>query len=172
MRFAYADPPYPGQAHRYPENSEVDYQRLIDRLEQEFKGWALSLGSKDLQYVLPHCPETVRVAAWVKPWCPFPRWGARIAYAWEPVIVQGGRKGGRHLLKGERPIFDWVSANATRQRGVVGAKPDEFCFWIFRLLGARVGDEFADLYPGSGAVSRAWEAYCRQLSLPLSGVAS
>jgi hypothetical protein len=32
MRLAYADPPYPGKAHLYPENSEVDHtvMPLID----------------------------------------------------------------------------------------------------------------------------------------------
>ena len=30
MRFAYADPPYPGMAHRYPENTEVDHLNVED----------------------------------------------------------------------------------------------------------------------------------------------
>jgi hypothetical protein len=42
---------------------------------------------------------------------------------------------------------------------VIGAKPAAVCRWIFTLLGAAPGDILDDLYPGSGAVSRAWAAY-------------
>jgi hypothetical protein len=38
----------------------------------------------------------------------------------------------------------------------------EFCFWLFDLLGLRPEDDLHDLYPGSGAVSSAWEQWCRQ----------
>ncbi len=41
MRFAYADPPYPGNAGIYPEREGVDYRELIARLRAEFPdGWA------------------------------------------------------------------------------------------------------------------------------------
>lgn len=42
---------------------------------------------------------------------------------------------------------------------VIGAKPAEVCRWIFGLLGAASGDILDDLFPGSGAVTRAWAAY-------------
>ena len=42
---------------------------------------------------------------------------------------------------------------------VVGAKPAVFCRWLFDLLGAACGDTLDDLFPGSGAVGRAWLAY-------------
>lgn len=45
---------------------------------------------------------------------------------------------------------------------VVGAKPAVFIRWIFDLLGALPGDEFVDVFPGSGGVSRAWELYCSE----------
>lgn len=32
--------------------------------------------------------------------------------------------------------------------------------WVFDLLGALPGDEFVDVFPGSGGVGRAWLAYC------------
>lgn len=42
MRFAYADPPYPGKAKYYPEKTEVDHASLIGRLATEYPdGWAL-----------------------------------------------------------------------------------------------------------------------------------
>ncbi len=42
---------------------------------------------------------------------------------------------------------------------VVGAKPAAFCSWLFGLLGARLGDTLADLFPGSGGVRRAWDLF-------------
>lgn len=42
---------------------------------------------------------------------------------------------------------------------VVGTKPPEFARWIFDLLGAAPGDEFTDLFPGSGGITRAWTIY-------------
>jgi hypothetical protein len=53
MRFAYADPPYPGKAGYYPEGAEVDHHALTDRLTDEFPdGWALSMSAAALQQVL------------------------------------------------------------------------------------------------------------------------
>ena len=42
---------------------------------------------------------------------------------------------------------------------VMGAKPAEFARWMFDLLGAQSGDELDDLFPGSGGIARAWEAF-------------
>jgi len=47
---------------------------------------------------------------------------------------------------------------------VVGAKPAVFVRWIFDLLGALPGDEFVDIFPGSGGVSRAWRLYCGEVA--------
>jgi hypothetical protein len=44
---------------------------------------------------------------------------------------------------------------------VIGAKPAAVCRWIFDLLGAAPGDSLDDLFPGSGAVGRAWAAFTR-----------
>jgi len=104
------------------------------------------------------------VMAWVKPFAAF-KPNVNPAYAWEPVIVRGGRKRTR-----EQPtVRDWVSSNITLQRGVVGAKPETFCLWLFDVLGLEPGDEFVDIYPGTGGVMRAWEKY--QSRLPLLGAA-
>lgn len=156
-RFAYADPPYPGMAHRYPEKTEVDHADLIARLDVEFDGWALSTHVPGLRVVIPLLPPRARVCAWVKPWA-FWKPNVMLGYAWEPVIVAPIR----NAAYGMR---DWVPASATRERAVVGAKPDEFSYWLFGALGARDGDEFVDLYPGSGAVGRAWDVWRRQVPL-------
>ena len=42
---------------------------------------------------------------------------------------------------------------------VIGAKPAAVCRWIFGLLGAAPGDTLDDLFPGSGAVTKAWAAF-------------
>jgi hypothetical protein len=163
MRVAYADPPYPGCAHLYPEQREVDHAELIGRLVAEFPdGWALSTSSVALRTVLPLCPETVRVMAWVKPFAVF-RPNVFPAYAWEPVLVCGGRRPGR----GAPTLRDWVADAATPARisRTIGTKPLRFCFWLFGVLGLKDGDELVDLFPGSGGVVQAWEMYRRQRPL-------
>lgn len=151
MRFAYADPPYMGQAHRYPEKQEVDHVALIGRLVEEFPdGWALSCHTPSLGRLLSLVPDDCRVAAWVKPWAVF-KPGVNPAYAWEPVIFRGGRKRGREVAT----VRDWVSANATRGKGLVGAKPPTFCDWLLDLLGVEVDDELVDLFPGTGSMAEA-----------------
>jgi hypothetical protein len=162
VKFCYADPPYPGCAGYYAENTEVDHRELIVRLVDEFPdGWALSSHSPALHDLLPMCPKDVRIMAWVKPWAAF-RPNVNPAYAWEPVLVRGGRKRGREL----DTVRDWVSANITMQRGMIGVKPDTFCFWLFEVLGMEPNDEFVDLFPGTGAVSKAWERYRQQFIWP------
>jgi hypothetical protein len=164
MRFAYADPPYIGQASKhYADHSdyagEVDHGELIQRLVDEFSdGWALSLSSPTLQMILALCPADVRVMAWVKTFAAF-KVNVNPAYAWEPVIVRGGRKRARESLT----VRDWVAAPITLRRGTHGAKPDPFCYWLFEVLGAHPTDELVDLFPGSGAVTRAWAGWRRQL---------
>lgn len=156
MIFAYADPPYVGQAKKHygPDAEEVDHVALITSL-QDHDGWALSCSSPSLGILLSLCPPDVRVGAWVKPFASFKR-GVDPAYAWEPVIYRTCRR----WVKTQPTCRDWVSANITLKKGVHGAKPEAFCFWLFDLLGMRPDDTLVDLYPGSEAVSRAWELWC------------
>lgn len=161
MRFAYADPPYLGCAqrlygHLHPQAADYDkpetHHDLIDRLVDEFPdGWALSCGSRDLRMFLPWCPDDVRVAAWTKTWTALV---IPVKYAWEPVIFRGGRSG----RFGQVRARDWL-CSAPSMRGFTGAKPEEFAFWLFDIMGAQHGDEFVDLFRGSGAITAAWPAY-------------
>lgn len=164
MRFAYADPPYMGQAKKHyshdPNCAEVDHAVLIAALMVDYPdGWALSCSSPSLRDILPLCPRQARVAAWVKPFCAFKK-GVRPAYAWEPVIFYGGRnknhppppKGGKATTP-----KDFVSANITLKKGLVGAKPEPFCRWLFDILGMQPGDTLVDLFPGTGIVSATWD---------------
>ncbi|MGK5559207.1 hypothetical protein ACSNOI_47180, partial [Actinomadura kijaniata] len=52
-----------------------------------------------------------------------------------------------------------VAPMTTLPGRVIGAKPAAFCRWVFDLLGATPGDTLDDLFPGSGAVTRAWAAF-------------
>jgi hypothetical protein len=166
VRFAYADPPYIGQAKKHYAKeaaangrvaSEVDHTELVMRLT-EYDGWALSLSSPSLKQILALCPDDVRVGGWFKPFASFKR-GVDPAYAWEPVIFKTQRK----WRDDQATCRDWVSTNITLKRGTSGAKPDQFSFWLFNLLGMSRNDSFDDLYPGSGAVTRAWKKWCSQM---------
>lgn len=172
LRVGYADPPYVGQAKKhYGYEFEVNHELLIPHLSEEFPdGWALSCSSPSLRTLLPLCPADARVGAWVKPFHIFKR-GVRPAYAWEPVIFRGGRnKGHQPPEKGGEATTprDWVSCNITLRRGLVGAKPEAFCFWLFDLLNLWPGDEFVDLFPGTGGVARAWEQWRGQVVAQLA----
>lgn len=180
MRFAYADPPYPGQAKRHygdhPDyGGEVDHAELIARLEADYPdGWALSTGAKWLREILLLCPDDVRVLAWLK--TDAPPFTIRVQYAWEPVILRGGRpyEGGPRTVRDTLVAPSCGVLGGSVGRGgvphVIGRKPPRFCRWVFECLGAGPDDELDDLFPGSGAVAREWAAYRDQLSL-LGGAA-
>jgi hypothetical protein len=179
MRIAYADPPYPGQAKRlygdHPDYAgEVDHADLVERL-MTFDAWALSTSASALQSVLALCPAPVidqkknvgrrfdgtgvRVLIWIKGqicWRP-----VSIQYDWEPIIVYGGRR-----TKDTRPVLkDWLHCNPRDGNEFTGSKPYDFCRYVFDALGAERGDEFSDIFPGSGAVGRAWDRWTRQLQI-------
>jgi hypothetical protein len=166
MRFAYADPPYPGQAKKHYEDhedygGEVDHVELIARLTDEYPdGWALSTNPKCLRDLLPLVPEQHRVLAWTKPFAAWKRYHWP-AYAWEPVILVGGRS-----CYGERQTpRDFIAASITMRTGLSGAKPLAFCYWIFDCLGCLPDDAVDDLFPGTHGVTHAWRSWRAQLPL-------
>jgi hypothetical protein len=84
--------------------------------------------------------------------------------AWEPVIYHGGRPTDPSrvdALQARRvdSLVHGIAPMTTLPGRVIGAKPAAFCRWMFQLLGALPGDSLDDLYPGSGAVGRAWATY-------------
>ena len=163
MKAAYADPPYLGCGESHYGNihhaasdydNPLEHKRLIERLCDEFDCWALSLHEPSLKTILGFCPEDVRVGAWVKPFAAF-KANVTNAYTWEPVIFRFMRKRTRK----QATWRDHLSAPITMKRGLTGAKPERFCFWIFEGLNLLSNDDFSDLFPGSGAVGRAWEKW-------------
>ena len=184
MRVAYADPPYPGCAHLYRDHpdyaGEVDHRVLVNRLMTEFDGWCLHTSSVALGHVLTcveQYPEAAaRVMAWVKPFAAFKR-NVSVAYAWEPVIVRACRK---PVVTGREVMRDWLVVETrdcsqaeldvlrepiTLKRGLTGAKPERVCRWLFEVMGMTRDDDLVDLFPGTGAVTDAWEAWRSQLAL-------
>ncbi len=169
MRLAYADPPYPGCAKLYRDHAdfagEVDHAALLARLDADFDGWLLHTSSVALRGLLPLVPPGARLMAWVKPFAAFKR-NVSVAYAWEPVIVKAARK---PVVTKRIVMRDWVSCSITLKRGLTGAKPDAVCRWAFEMLGAEPTDELHDLFPGTGAVTRAWEGWRASASAPGEG---
>ena len=164
MRLAYADPPYPGCAHLYKDHpdyaGEVDHVALIRRLETEFDGFVLHTHVPALRDLLPLFTSDVRVCAWVKPFAAFKR-NVPVAYAWEPVIVKALRKPDvmRSVV---RPLRDFLVESIAMERGLTGAKPEAVCWWAFEIAGANSDDILADIFYGTGAVSRAWQSWHRE----------
>lgn len=162
-RFAYADPPYIGQAKRlYGRHKdyagEVDHAELINRLERDYDGWALSLSMKSLPEILKLCPDNVLTLAWFKPIAP--PLGDHRRYAWEPVIMRPVRFYGPGYVPtavvSSPPGFTFRETPATH---VIGEKPEGFAHWVFASAGLKLDDEMIDMYPGSGAINKAWTTF-------------
>jgi hypothetical protein len=162
VRFAYADPPYLGCAHRHYRDhpdygGEVDHAELISHLEG-YDGWALSLSVKSLPAILALCPPAVLVHAWFKPIAP--PLGDHRRYNWEPVIIKPVRRYGPGYvptaLIESPPQFTFRAKPAAH---VIGEKPEAFARWVFAAAGLTADDQMHDLFPGSGAIGRAWDSY-------------
>lgn len=187
MRIGYSDPPYPGCAHLYAAHAdyggEVDHAELIARLEADYDGWLLHTSTTALLTViaplvapLQLAGVPVRLMHWRKPFAAFKR-NVPVAYTWEPVLVKACRKPivSPHVERKFRLVSrDWLEVDAadcspqeldairesiTMQRGLTGAKPEKVCHWAFHVLGMLPDDELHDIFPGSGAVTRAWESW-------------
>lgn len=166
MKIAYADPPYPGRAHLYSDHrdfaGEVDHNELICTLSTHYDGWALSTSAEALPLIYNLIgsweDRDIRTLAWVK---------HTITVSWEPVIVVSARKpqGVRDWLQCEPDSYQWRDKP---DEYVIGQKPEPFCRWVFEWLGARPDDTLDDLFPGSGNVGRAWEAWRSQPGLLLA----
>jgi hypothetical protein len=148
-RLGYADPPYPGKAHLYPEQQEVDHAALVAELvERAPDGWALSTSSTALRDVLQLCPAGVRVCSWHRQARPY----LERPYAWEPVIVCGGRR------RADAVVSDALVAHVPPGWDLPGRKPRAFFEWVLDLLGAAPGDRLWEPFPGSGSGAAVYAA--------------
>lgn len=176
MKLGYADPPYIGCAHLYRDQEsyagEIDHVALVAQLERDFDGWVLHAAAtaKSMAILGPLVePTGARWCSWFKPFAAFKR-NVPVAYAYEPVIIKAARK---PVVSKRQVSRDWVEevgegvkCSITMQRGLTGAKPEAVCHWAFELLGARPDDELHDLFPGTGAVSKAWRTWQGKFTLP------
>jgi predicted nucleic acid-binding Zn ribbon protein len=159
MRWAYADPPYPGCAHMYadqPEHEgEIDFEALLRQLRTTYEHFALSTSARSLQRILPMLPREHRICPWIKPGHPHPKTYG-LHNLWEPLIVVGGRQ----RRPGKR---DWLLAAPAHLGGstLVGRKPLAFWAFLFQAIGTQAGDTFDDLFPGSGMGTAAFREMCR-----------
>ena len=169
MRLGYADPPYPGCAHLYKDHpdfdGEVDHAQLVERLEDEFDGWVLhthvaGLRMMERERILPE--DDIRICQWVKPFAAFKR-NVSVAFAHEPVVIKAARK---PVVSKRLVMRDWIDCPITMKKGLTGVKPEKVCHWAFELMGARPEDSLHDLYPGTGAVTKAWRTWGQLFSLP------
>lgn len=169
VKIGYADPPYPGCAHLYKDHpdygGEVDHVDLFRRLQSEFDGWVLHTAAtpEAIALLAPMVLGSgARWMAWVKPFAAFKR-NVPVGYTWEPVLVKPARK---PVVSKRLTMRDHIAESITMRRGLTGAKPETVCHWAFEVVGARPEDELHDLFPGSGAVTRAWETWRGKFVLP------
>jgi hypothetical protein len=169
LKIGYADPPYVACAYLYRDHpdfaGEVDMAHLIERLQSGYDGWVLhaSATPASMAILAPLVEKTgARWMSWVKGFAAFKK-NVSVAYAWEPVIVKPARK---PVVSKRLVMRDWVQESITLRRGLTGAKPEKVCHWAFEMVGARPDDELDDLYPGSGAVTRAWKTWQGLFILP------
>jgi hypothetical protein len=169
MDIGYADPPYIGCAHLYKDHpdyaGEVDHKRLIEELEYAYDGWILHAAATPVSMAIlaPLVERTgARWCSWVKGFAAFKR-NVPVAYAWEPVIIKPARK---PVVSKRQVNRDWIQESITLRRGLTGAKPEAVCHWAFELVGARPEDTMQDMFPGTGAVLKAWSTWQGKFNLP------
>lgn len=169
MKIGYADPPYIGCAHLYKDHpdyaGEVDHGELIARLQADYDGWILhaSATPTSIATLAPLIEGTgARWMSWTKGFAAFKK-NVSVAYAWEPVIVKAARK---PVVSKRLVSRDWIQESITLRKGLTGAKPEKVCHWAFEMVGARPDDELIDLYPGTGAVTKAWKTWQGLFTLP------
>lgn len=155
--YAYADPPYPGCAHMYPENEEVDLLELILGLDDAYPdGWAVSTHVRGLLEVGRDLPAGSRVASWVRTQGPLHP-PLHFVTSWEPLIFKTAV-----VYTGGAPPKDSLVAMTTNRgfmakrhgQQLTGSKPAAFGRWVLQLLGWRPGDTLDDVFPGTRMMDR------------------
>jgi hypothetical protein len=173
MKLAYADPPYLGcgklYAAHHPDALDWDTTARHDELMEELIGGYdgfvvhLSATADSFSCYSPWVGQSgARWCSWVKGFAAFKK-NVSVAYAWEPVIIKPARK---PVVSKRLVMRDWIQESITLRKGLTGAKPEAVCHWAFELMGAHPDDELHDLFPGTGAVTKAWETWRKKFTLP------
>lgn len=68
-------------------------------------------------------------------------------------------RGGRKRTRQQQTTRDWLAESITLRKGLTGAKPKEFCYWVFDVLNLQPRDSLADLFPGTGIVTECLTDY-------------
>ena len=162
MKFAYADPPYFGmgkkmyQKHHdqaYIWDDRMTHIELVDYLDTNYDGWALSCNPRDISWLLPQCPDKTRMAVWVKPYAQIRP--VMTQYMYECLLFKTNKK-----LGSRKPMVkDWLQTSPTRKTGLQGSKPEEFNKWVLDLLGFESGDELDDIFTGTNSMGKALNGY-------------
>jgi hypothetical protein len=130
------------------------HRNLINRLENDYDGFALCLAHDNLQQLLPLFKTKVKICIWHKWILPS---GSSITNNYEPVIIKVP-KNRRAAVKG-LTTPDVLTCQKREGRGFAGRKPKAFTHWILDLLQYQDGDEVDDLFNGSGAVIESINTY-------------
>ena len=179
MKLAIADPPYLGRAEMFygernttnlntnatarigparkadvhPDAAMWDdpatHQELVERLVDEFDGWAVAMVPDSLYHYLQWVPRRTRIAVWHDPNV-MPN-GCHPRRRWEPVLayIPDGRLRINHVPGPH--VGDVLTVG--HGSGFTGAKPRQWTRWVLDMLGYDPeADTVDDLFPGSGAV--------------------
>jgi hypothetical protein len=177
VRIGYADPPYLGCGKLYAAHhpNALDWDRstahdeLVEMLEGTYDGWVIHLSAtpESMACYAPIAERTgARWCSWVKGFAAFKK-NVSVAYAWEPVLIKPARK---PVVSKRLVMRDWIQESITLRKGLTGAKPEAVCHWAFELVGARPDDDLDDLFPGTGAVGKAWKTWQGKFTLPGSSL--
>lgn len=178
-KLAIADPPYPptrrgrpvasrwygSNAHTlgpgsyaadfHPDAEQWDdpatHRALLERLMDQYDGWALATSVDGVDAYLP-LPVEVRRMVWVKPNAmPGP---ARIHNRHEFVLLYP--PAGRRSSRNGRGVVPDVLIEPKRNDGFAGAKPEAWTRWVLDAMSySPETDTVDDLFRGSGAVEAA-----------------
>jgi hypothetical protein len=140
-----------------------------------YDGWALSTSAPAERAITSLARElgaTFELAYWHR--------GARPgAPTYEPVLFHRPQPSPNTTTPAHTTPTELYGRTPRRRTtlptAVIGAKPTDFCLWLFHLLDAGPLDDLTDLFPGSGIVGRSWHWYCgrdpaksaHQIPLPL-----
>lgn len=126
------------------------HQQLLDRLVDEYDGWAIATSIDGIGWYAP-LPVGTRTMVWRK--LTSTRGGGSIALTLEAVLVRP-----HHTRRGRREgplpqVPDFLQCEPPARSRFPGAKPPRWTRWVLDALGYdQDTDTVDDLFPGSGYV--------------------